>query len=68
MRASKAEEAKPARGPRRRPPAAPTVMRTIRVPAELWEAAQDRAYDEGTSVSEVVRQGLERYVKRRPRV
>jgi len=37
--------------------------RAIRVPDELWQAAQKRAGERGETVSEAVRRFLERYVK-----
>lgn len=47
-------------------PAAPTVPRTVRVPAELWDAAGEIAAGEGLSVSEVVRHYLRAYVASAP--
>lgn len=38
--------------------------RPVRVETELWEAAKTTAASEGTTVSEVIRQALRRYVKR----
>ena len=38
--------------------------RMVRVEDELWEAAKAAAADEGTTVSEVIREALRRYVKR----
>lgn len=43
---------------------APTPLRALRVDDELWEAAQAKADAEGRSVSEVVRELLQRWVKR----
>lgn len=40
-----------------------TPVRTVRVPDELWEAALRKAADEGTTVSEVVRKALARFVR-----
>lgn len=40
-------------------------MRTIRIPDELWAAAQAKAEAEGVTVSEVVRRELERWVRKR---
>jgi predicted DNA binding CopG/RHH family protein len=50
-----------------------TPHRTIRVRGSLWKAAQEKAAKEGTTVSEVLRDALERYVQepdtpRSPRV
>jgi len=39
-----------------------TARRTIRVPDELWLAAQNRADERRESLSEVIRNALERYV------
>lgn len=41
-----------------------TKIRAVRVPDELWEAAQAVAADKGESVSDEIRRSLERYVKR----
>lgn len=41
----------------------PMVMRSIRVPRKLWEAAKDRADNQERDLSEVIREFLERYVK-----
>lgn len=38
--------------------------RPVRVETELWEAAKSAASHQGTTVSEVIRQALKRYVKR----
>lgn len=43
----------------------PMVMRSIRVPAALWEAAKQKADDNGESISDVVREALEKYVRRK---
>ncbi|WP_167550868.1 ribbon-helix-helix protein, CopG family [Cryobacterium arcticum] len=42
-----------------------TPLRSIRISDELWEAAQQNAAAEGRTVSEVVREALERYNARR---
>lgn len=42
----------------------PMVMRSIRVPMKLWEAAKAKADEREESISDVVREALERYVKR----
>lgn len=39
-------------------------LRTVRVPDEQWDAAKAVAKARGESVSQVVRDSLERYVKR----
>ena len=38
-----------------------TPLRSVRITDELWEATQKSAAAEGRTVSEVVRQALERY-------
>jgi hypothetical protein len=42
----------------------PTPLRHMRIDDELWSAAMAKAEIEGRSVSEVVRELLERWVKR----
>jgi hypothetical protein len=39
------------------------VMRSVRVPAALWEAAKAKADERHESISDVVREALERYVR-----
>jgi predicted HicB family RNase H-like nuclease len=41
-----------------------TKIRAVRVPDDLWEAAQSVAAERGESVSDEIRRSLERYVKR----
>lgn len=41
-----------------------TKIRAVRVPDELWEAAQAVAAKKGESVSDEIRRSLERYVRR----
>jgi hypothetical protein len=41
------------------------VMRSFRVPAKLWEAAKTAADEREENISDVIREALERYVKRR---
>lgn len=43
----------------------PMVMRSIRVPAKLWAAAKAKADEREENISDVLREALERYVKRR---
>jgi antitoxin component of RelBE/YafQ-DinJ toxin-antitoxin module len=43
-----------------------TPNRAIRVPDDLWWAAQRVAKDRGETVSDVVRRALERYVRTHP--
>jgi predicted DNA-binding protein len=40
----------------------PDPIRSIRVPDELWEAAQDKASTVGDTISDVVRKALLWYV------
>lgn len=41
-----------------------TPRRTVRVPDEVWQAAQAKAEARGEVLSEVIRKALERYAKR----
>lgn len=43
----------------------PMVMRSIRVPAKLWEAAKAKADEREESISDVIREALEAYLRRR---
>jgi predicted HicB family RNase H-like nuclease len=43
---------------------AETTPRAVRVPDDLWEAAIDKAQEDGTTVTAVVIKALERFVKR----
>lgn len=36
-------------------------LRAVRVPDEIWQAAQERAEAEGRTVSDVIRAALKRY-------
>lgn len=40
------------------------VMRSIRVPLKLWAAAMEKAAEREENLSDVIREALERYVKR----
>lgn len=42
-----------------------TPNRVIRVPEDLWRAAQARAAQRGETVSDVVRRALQRYTRPR---
>lgn len=42
----------------------PTPIRTVRVPDDVWQAAQDRAAEKGESVSAVIVRALKRYGKK----
>jgi len=44
------------------PNAPKTPNRAIRVPDDLWRAAQEKAAEQGESLSEVIRKALARYV------
>ena len=41
------------------------VMRSLRVPEKLWEAAKAKADERDENLSDVIREALERYAKRR---
>lgn len=43
----------------------PMVMRSHRYPAALYDAAMAKAEERGENLSDVLREALERYVKRR---
>ena len=43
----------------------PMVMRSIRVPLRLWNAAKAKADEREESLSDVIRDALERYVRRK---
>jgi len=43
----------------------PMVPKAVRVPDELWKAAQTKADERGEYLSEVIRKALERYVARK---
>jgi hypothetical protein len=47
-------------------PRADNPPRQVRVEDQLWDAAKASAAAQGTTVSEVVRASLARYVKRHP--
>lgn len=49
----------------RRVPKVPMVMRSIRVPVALWEAAKTKADERGESISDVVRDALEAYLRKK---
>ena len=40
-----------------------TPIRTLRVPDDLWEAAQARAEERGETVTDVLIRALKRYVR-----
>jgi len=42
----------------------PTPIRTVRVPDDVWQAAQDRAAEKGETVSAVIVRALKRYGKK----
>jgi hypothetical protein len=44
-------------------PREPMPLRAIRVPTKTWEAAKQKADERGDNLSEVIRAGLERYIK-----
>lgn len=41
------------------------VMRSVRVPLALWEAAKVKADERQENISDVIREALERYVRRK---
>ncbi len=41
-----------------------TPRRTVRVPDDVWRAAQEKAERRGETLSDVIRRALERYAKR----
>jgi ribosomal protein L14 len=41
-----------------------TPIRTVRVPDDVWQAAQDRAAKKGETVSAVIVRALKRYGKK----
>ncbi len=41
------------------------IMRSLRVPEPLWEAAKAKADERQENISDVIRKALERYIKRR---
>ena len=43
----------------------PMVPKAVRVPDDLWRAAQAKADERGEYLSEVIRKALERYVARK---
>ena len=43
---------------------APSPLRSVRIPDEVWLAALEIASQRNETVSEVIRKALERYVKR----
>jgi len=43
---------------------APTPIRAVRIPDDVWHAAQEKADATGTTVTAVVLAALQRYVRR----
>lgn len=43
----------------------PMVMRSLRVPKALWDAALEKAAERQENISDVIREALERYVRSR---
>lgn len=39
------------------------IMRSLRVPEALWEAAKTKADERQENISDVIREALERYVR-----
>lgn len=50
-----------------RPPTGKTPVRNLRVPDDVWHAAQEKAAAEGRSLTEVIVTYLRRYVSTPPR-
>lgn len=44
-------------------PKQPKIVRTVRVPADLWQAAKDRADQRGETVTDVIIRALVNYTK-----
>jgi hypothetical protein len=44
-----------------------TPLRSVRVPDELWRAAQGAAEENGEAISDVIRAALDQYVRRTER-
>jgi macrodomain Ter protein organizer (MatP/YcbG family) len=42
-----------------------TPRRSIRIPDDVWSAAQAKATERGDNLSEVIREALARYAKRK---
>lgn len=40
-----------------------TPNRTVRIPDDIWEAAKEKAADEGETVTDVIIRALQRYVR-----
>lgn len=53
------------------PPVSPnkpkTPLHSFRVADELWNAAKEKARAEGTTIADVLRDALEKYLKKKPR-
>lgn len=45
----------------------PMIMRSIRVPKKLWDEAKAVADEREESISDIIREALERYVKKHRR-
>lgn len=43
----------------------PMVMRSVRVPLRLWNEAKAKADEREENISDVIREALERYVRRK---
>lgn len=41
------------------------VLRSLRVPLKLWEEAKAKADERQENISDVIREALERYIKKR---
>lgn len=47
-------------------PKSKMVIRSLRVPLKLWDAAKDKADERDENISDVIREALERYVRSKP--
>lgn len=43
-----------------------TPRRTVRIPDDVWRAAQAKAVERGDNLSEVIREALVKYARRKP--
>lgn len=43
-------------------------LRSVKIPDEIWEPAQEKAEAEGKTLSAVIREELARYIKRKPKM
>ena len=53
--------------PMPRPATGKTPVRNLRVPSHIWKAAQEKAEDEGRTLTDVIVAYLKRYISTPPR-